>query len=77
MLKRILAMAGVILLLLLYGSTMVFALMGDSHTMTAFKASLLATIIVPVLLWVYSATYKWIKKHSKELYDKENQKGKD
>ena len=45
--------------------------------MTAFKASLLATIIVPVLLWVYSATYKWIKKHSKELYDKENQKGKD
>lgn len=49
--KRILALAAVILLILLYLSTLVFALL-DAPVFTALlKASVAATILLPVLLY--------------------------
>lgn len=60
--KRILALVGVILLLALYGSTLFFAIFDNSDTMMMFKASIAATIIVPVVLWTYTLVYKLVKK---------------
>lgn len=49
--KRILALAGVILLLALYGSTMVFALMDDPAAKGLLMGSIYCTVAVPVLLY--------------------------
>lgn len=61
--KRILALVGVIFILVLYGSTMFFAVTDNSETMGMFKASVAATIIIPVLLWTYSFIFKLLKKN--------------
>lgn len=75
--KRIFALIGAILLIALYGSTLVFALIGEPHTMAALKASVVATVIIPVLIWVYTFIYKLVKKESDDLYRKANSKDDD
>ena len=60
--KRILALVGVILLVAMYGSTLVFAIIDNSDSMMMFKASIAATIIIPVLLWTYTLVFKLVKK---------------
>lgn len=49
--KRILALAGAILLVLLYISTLVFALIDSPLTNDLLTASVAATILIPVLLY--------------------------
>lgn len=51
-LKRIFAWIGIILLVGLYVSTLVFALIGSAHARQLLGASVAATLIVPVLLYV-------------------------
>lgn len=67
--KQILAIIGIILLVLLYLSTLVCAIIDHTETMRLFQASILATVIIPVLLWAYSFIYKLIKKNAKEQMD--------
>ena len=69
--KRILALVGVILLLAMYASTVVFAIIDNSDSMMMFKASIAATIIIPVLLWAYTLVFKLVKKDD-GLQDEEN-----
>lgn len=63
--KRILAMAGVVLLALLYLSTLVFALLGEAY-MNWLMAAVVATIMVPVLIWAYGFIYRLIKGEKEE-----------
>lgn len=63
--KRILAMAGVVLLALLYLSTLVFALLGAAY-MNWLMAAVVATIMVPVLIWAYGFIYRLIKGEQEE-----------
>lgn len=49
--NRILALAGIILLLAMYGSTMVFALMKSPAAKGLLMGSIFCTIAVPVLLY--------------------------
>ena len=59
--KRILALTGAILLLLMYMSTLIFALM-DSPAATGFlKAYIAATILIPVLLYGYILIARLLK----------------
>ena len=60
--KRILALVGVILLVAMYGSTLVFAIIDNSDSMMMFNASIAATIIIPVILWSYTLVFKLVKK---------------
>lgn len=72
--KQILAILGCILLVGLYVSTLVFALIGSEDTMNLFRASVYATVVVPVLIWAYSFIYRLLKNHfgdSKKDSDKE------
>lgn len=64
--KRILALAGVILLALMYASTLVFALLDRSESMGLLKASVACTILVPVLLYAYILIYKLVHRDSDE-----------
>ncbi|MCI5855916.1 MAG: hypothetical protein MR016_00915 [Agathobacter sp.] len=59
--KQILALVGVILLLCLYGATLILAITDNSGTMNAFFASVVATVIVPVLLWAYLFIYRLVR----------------
>ena len=50
-LRRILALSGIILLLALYGSTMVFALMDSPLAKGLLMGAVFSTVAVPVLLY--------------------------
>lgn len=64
-LQRILALAGVVLLLALYASTLIFALSGSESSTGWFRASIAATIIVPVFLYAYMLIYRYLKNRNK------------
>lgn len=60
--KRIFALLGAILLILLYVSTLVFAFIDHSASMGLLKASIACTILLPVLLYAYALVYKASRK---------------
>ncbi len=51
--KRILALVGALLLICMYVCTLIFALIDSPAASGLFKASVAATILVPVLLYAY------------------------
>lgn len=53
MTKRILAMAGVILLVGLYIAALVFAIIGSGYFKNMFIAAVAATIAVPVIIHLF------------------------
>lgn len=59
--KRIFAMAGVVLLVLLYIVTLVCAIINSPFSVQLFKASVAMTIIIPVLIFGYRLIYKILK----------------
>ncbi len=59
--KRILAIAGVILLAALYASTLIFAFIDHTRSLSLLKASVALTIILPVLLYAYTLIYRLLK----------------
>jgi len=59
--KQILAIIGIILLVGMYLSTILFAIFDPTETKQMLTASLIMTIVVPVLIWIYTFIYKLIK----------------
>ncbi len=57
-LKRIFAVIAVLLLVGLYGSTLIFAISGSPETNYLFKASIFCTVVIPVFLYGYILIYK-------------------
>ena len=51
--KRILALAGAMLLFALYASTLIFAFIDSDVSLTFLRASIACTIILPVLIYAY------------------------
>ncbi|MCD8118237.1 MAG: hypothetical protein LUE29_01865 [Lachnospiraceae bacterium] len=68
--SRILAVGGIAVILALYIATLFFAIFDRSETMSLFLASVVCTIVVPVLLYVYNWIYRLLKK---DREDKEEQ----
>ena len=60
--KRIFALAGVILLCALYASTLLFAFIDRSQYLDLLKASIAATIILPVFLYAAMLFHRLSKK---------------
>ena len=52
--KQIIALVGVILLALLYVTTFVLALVDTSASGKFFMTSLVATVMLPLVLWIYT-----------------------
>lgn len=63
--KRIFALIGVFLLVLLYLSTLVFAVLGKEF-MNWLMASIVTTIMLPVLIWAYGFIYRLLKETKTE-----------
>lgn len=64
--KRVLAIIGVLILIGLYGTTLVSAVLVTPATKKFFEASLLATVMIPILLYVYVWLYHLIKGDDEE-----------
>lgn len=63
-LKRILALLGVILLLAMYASTLVFALMDHPNAGGMLMGSIYSTIVIPVFLYAILLAAKVLGKNS-------------
>ena len=66
-LKQIFGIVAIVLLVFMYVLTIVFALIDDPHSMTLFKASVVATVIIPVFLWVIRIFLKIAKPDNSEF----------
>ena len=60
--KQILAIVGVVLLVALYGMTIVFALLDNPATFHLLGTSIAATVIIPVIIWVVGIFVRMNKK---------------
>lgn len=60
--QRILALIGAILLVAMYIVALIMTILDNTSDMRYFKAAVVMTIIVPVLIWAYSFVYKLVKK---------------
>lgn len=58
--KRICAIAGAVLLMILYLLTIVFALIQSPWSMELLKITIGLTILIPVLLWIGIAAFRSI-----------------
>ncbi len=67
--KRILALLGAILLLAMYGSTLVFALMDHPDAGNLLMGSIYCTIIVPVFLYAVLLAARVLGKKNRESDD--------
>ena len=72
--KRILALAGVVLLIALYAGTMILGITGSEKTQDLLFAAIICTVVVPVLLWAYSFIYRLLKENFSVGDDKEEKK---
>ncbi|MCI9221343.1 MAG: hypothetical protein HFH94_16775 [Lachnospiraceae bacterium] len=52
--KRIVAMAGVVLLVLLYVITLITAIVDSTQSAKWFRICLVATFALPLVIWLYS-----------------------
>lgn len=59
--RRILAACGAVLLVVMYGSTLFFAVTDHSQTMGLLKASIVCTFVTPVLLYAYTLVYRTLQ----------------
>ncbi|MCR5098630.1 MAG: hypothetical protein K6B14_06750 [Lachnospiraceae bacterium] len=64
--RQILALVGVVLLVGLYVVTIVFALLDNPQTFHMLGASIAATVIIPVIIWVIGIFVKLDKKDKEE-----------
>lgn len=60
-LQRILAIVGIILLIGLYVSTLVFALMKSPNAQSLLTLSIYCTVAVPVFLYAFGLVTKYLK----------------
>lgn len=71
-LKRIFALAGAVLLIAMYAATLVFALIDSPAASNLLKASIAATILIPVLLYAFILVARLLKDHSENDEDTNN-----
>lgn len=64
--KQIMAAIGLLLIVGMYVASFVFALTAKPGAEGMFMASIVATVIVPIVLYIFIALDKWAKKNAPE-----------
>lgn len=67
--KQILALIGVVLLVCMYAATLIFALIDSPAASGLFRASVAATILVPVLLYAFILVARLLRDHNYDQKD--------
>ena len=69
--KRILALGAVIIILLLYAATFVLSLRPGDQAKDLLMVSIVATVVIPVLLYIYLWLFRLFKGDNKDQDDPE------
>lgn len=64
--KQVLAILGIIVLVSLYVITLICAITDNTGTMRMFMASVFATVVIPVLIWIYTFIYRLFTRKNNE-----------
>ncbi len=59
--KRVLAVIGIVILAGMYAATLVFALSNNPDSSKWLIASIVCTVVIPVMIWVIQLVYKLLK----------------
>ena len=70
-LKRILALTAVVIILLLYAATFVLSLLPGDQAKDLLTVSIVATVVIPVLLYIYLWLFRLFKGDGKDQNDPE------
>ena len=70
--KQILAIIGLVIIAGLYIVTLVLALIGNEQTRSLFLASIICTVLVPALLYIFAWMYRLVKGSAEEAREKNN-----
>lgn len=68
--KRILAIFGILLLVGMYLTTLICAIFDTGNGMVMFQASVLCTVLVPILIWGYTVIYRLARKKEEQELQK-------
>ena len=69
--KRILALAAVIIIVLLYAATFVLSFLPGDQAKDLLMVSIVATVVIPVLLYIYLWLFRLFNGDKKEQDDPE------
>lgn len=69
--KRVLALAAVIIIVLLYAATFVLSFLPGDQAKNLLMVSIVATVVIPVLLYIYLWLFRLFKGDKKEQDDPE------
>ena len=67
--KQIFALIGAVLLVCMYAATLIFALIDSPAASGLFKATVAATILIPVLLYAFIMITRLLKDHNDDSKD--------
>ncbi|MBM6802973.1 hypothetical protein H6B07_09920 [Mediterraneibacter glycyrrhizinilyticus] len=67
--KQILALIGAVLLVCMYAATLIFALIDSPAASGLFRASVAATILIPVLLYAFIMITRLLRDHNEDPKD--------
>lgn len=70
--KQILAIIGLVIIVGLYIVTLVLALSGSENTKHLFTASIVCTVMVPVILYIINWLYKMFKGKTEDVSGKDS-----
>ena len=70
-LKRILALTAIVIILLLYAATFVLSLLPGDQAKDPLRVSIVATVVIPVLLYIYLWLFRLFKGDGKDQNDPE------
>ena len=70
--KRIIAILCIVILVVPYIIALIASFMGSPSANNIFMAAIAATVILPVMMWVYLQTAKYLKKKGEKLREENN-----
>lgn len=70
--KRISAIIGIILVLSMYILSFVAAIFATEKAPGLFLASIFSTLVIPILIHLFYATYKWVHRNDPSKDDNAN-----
>lgn len=69
--KRISAIIGIILILSMYLLSLLAAIFATEKAPGLFLASIFSTLVIPILIYMFYASYKWVHRDDPPMDDSE------
>mgnify|MGYP000899935438 CR=1 FL=1 len=74
--KRICAIIGIILISSMYLISLISAFFATEKAPGLFLASIFSTVIIPIMIYLFIATYKWVHRNDPKKSDEISEQGK-